>query len=489
MRRFSFRPPLQASLCVSDAVQQQLLESRLADLSLREPVARPAASSLQEVLGLMQELHIGSVVLTDGPGLPAGILTRGDVLGRVALPGLPLQTSASSVMTQPVLCADGDCSALEAALMMAQHGLRHLPVVLAGRLHGLVSERDLFAMLNQSITQVSVLIARALDEAQLQQAARQIRGLTHQLLAQGLQSRPLTRLISRLNDKLTRRVIGLALERHGLSERRMCWLALGSEGRGEQTIATDQDNALIFESNDPARDQAAWLAFADEVNRTLAGCGFPLCVGAVMARNAQCCLTLDQWSHRFATWIEQGSDQDLLKASVFFDLRALAGRLEWAAQLGQQVAMRAARTPRFIRQWVLNHLRMPVPLSWCGGLRTQRLAGHAQLNIKLSGTAILVDAARILALSQGVQAQSTHDRLEQAGLRLGIPLDEYRGWITAFDYLQSLRLEQQLRADDSPAHSSWIAVDAMDQVNRRMLKASLLAIRGLQQRLRLDYLR
>lgn len=489
MRPFAIRLPQPGPPGLVDAIEQERLEIRLADLPLREPVTRPANVSLQEVLHAMKDLHIGSVLLTDGPGLPIGILTRGDMLERVTLPGLSLQTPASSVMTQPVRSVDADSSALDAALLMAQHGLRHLPVVRAGHLRSLVSERDLFALQGQSVSHVSAAIARAADPEQLRRAARQIRRLTSQLQFQGLQSRPLTRLISRLNDKFTRRVIDLSLQRHRLSEGRMCWLALGSEGRGEQTIATDQDNALIFESDGPSSDRSRWLAFASDVNHTLADCGFPLCAGAVMACNPQCCLTFDQWSQRFANWIEQGSARELLKASVFFDLRPLAGRLDWAAQLGQQVASRAARTPRFIRQWVSNHVQMAVPLNWYGGLQTQRRDGHPQINIKSSGTAILVDAARILALSQAIQTPSTHDRLAQAGMRLGIPADEYRGWITAFDHLQSLRLAQQIRVGNSSGDGRWIAVDELDQVKRRTLKASLLAIRSLQQRLTLDYLR
>lgn len=489
MRPFAIRLSQLGPPALADAFVQERWESRLCGLSLRQPVVRPASACLQEVLAVMQQLRVGSVLLTDGQGLPVGILTRGDVLDRVTLAGLPLQTSASAVMTQPVLSVDGDASALDAALLMVQHGLRHLPVMQTGRLLGLVSEHDLFALQSQSVAHISGAIARAADSAQWRQAADQIRRLTRQLLVQGLQSQPMTRLISRLNDKLTRRVIDLTLERHGLSHARMCWLALGSEGRGEQTIASDQDNALIFESDDPRRDKTRWLAFACDVNLILADCGFPLCTGAVMASNPQCCLTLDQWSQRFADWIEHGSAQELLKASVFFDLRALAGRLDWADRLGQQVARRVVRTPRFIQQWALNHMAMPEPLNWYRGLRTQRRGGRAKFNIKLSGTGLLVDAARILALSQGVQTPSTQERFEQAGRLLNIPLDEYRGWITAFDHLQQLRLDQQIRASDSPDDGTWVAVDALDQVNRRMLKASLLAIRGLRQRLTLDYLR
>src|SRR5690606_23480847 len=109
------------------------------------------------------------------------------------------------------------------------------------------------------------------------------------LLGQGVQARQLTALISHLNDALTTRLIELLAERHGLSLTGTCWLALGSEGRSEQTIATDQDNALIRpEGSDPSRYQA----FARGVNQALDDCGYPLCKGGVMAGNPDLCLTL-----------------------------------------------------------------------------------------------------------------------------------------------------------------------------------------------------
>jgi len=483
--RQRWRQELQAQL-----QQQRNLESPLSELPLHPPISQPAAAPLSQVLGLMQAQKIGSVLLTDEHGALSGILTRSDVLARIALAELPLHTAASQIMSQPVLTIEAERTVFEAALMMSRHGLRHLPVVERGRLVSIISERDLFALQNQSIKHVSGAIGQAQSLEQLQRAAARIRSFAGHLMAQGVQSRPLTRLISQLNDSLSQRVIDLALQRHGLSAQQMCWVALGSEGRGEQTIATDQDNALIFASDDPARDQPAWLAFAAEVNQALDACGYPLCTGGVMASNAPCCLTLAQWSARFAQWIEQGSPEDLLKASVFFDFRALAGRADWLEQLGGQVRQQALQTPRFIAQWVRNHLATSVPLNWHGGLEARRDEdGHEVIDIKLSGTALLVDAARILAFAQGIDAVSTVERLERASARLGIPESEYRGWVTAFDFLQLLRLRHQLQPGLDPRKANRLRLDALNQVDRRVLKASFAAIGSLQQRLQLDYVR
>ena len=149
-------------------------------------------------------------------------------------------------MRQPVRSLDALDTAQDAALLMSQHGFRHVPVTREGRLVGMVSERDLFALQRGSLQQVSTAIRRAQDLGALQAAAAGIRSFAQRLLAQGVQARQTTQLISHLNDLLTQQLLSCEARDAGVDLQRLCWVALGSEGRGEQTIATDQDNALVL---------------------------------------------------------------------------------------------------------------------------------------------------------------------------------------------------------------------------------------------------
>ena len=146
----------------------------------------------------------------------------------------------------------------------------------------------------------------------------------------------ITRLISRLNDQLTRRLLTLLAVEHGIDLRTVCWIALGSEGREEQTIATDQDNGLIIGPGCPGSREVL-LAFGDAVNRELDACGFPLCEGGIMAGRAACCLDLPGWLARFDDWIARGDPPSVLNAAIFFDFRAIAGDVALAEALARQV--------------------------------------------------------------------------------------------------------------------------------------------------------
>src|SRR6185503_7617506 len=130
-----------------------------------------------------------------------------------------------------------------------------------------------------------------------------------------------------LNDRLTERVVVLEAARHDLSGSPWCWLALGSEGRQEQTFSTDQDNAIVFEatSQQSERDaRARLLPFGKAVNRTLDACGFPLCPGNIMAGNPECTLSLREWRDAFSGWVNNPAPEALLKATIFFDFRPVA---------------------------------------------------------------------------------------------------------------------------------------------------------------------
>jgi CBS domain-containing protein len=468
----------------SQALAEQSLETPLGQIATRAPVTCGPEAPVRLALLEMQAKRIGSVVVTDADGRPLGILTRFDVLGRVALAQTPLDTPIGRVMVQPVHVLDVAQTAEDAALLMSRHGIRHVPVTRGGVVVGLVSERDLFALQRLSLKHVSTAIRSAPDAATLRLVAQDIRRFARTLLSQGVQARQLTVLVSHLNDVLTERLIELMARAHGIDLDRLCWVALGSEGRSEQTVATDQDNAIILSDGVTAAERDAVLAFADAVNRELDACGYPLCRGGIMAGRPACCLTLREWRERFSHWIEHGAPQDLLDASIYFDLRPLAGDLSLAQQLRGEVLESARRTPRFLKQLALNALARGVPLNWLGGIGAD---DQGSIDLKLQGTALFVDAARVYALAHGVAATATRERLESAGARMGLLPAEYEAWVGAFEFLQTLRLRIQLEADGPLEHPNRQSLAALNDIDRRILKEAFRVARELQQRLHLDY--
>jgi CBS domain-containing protein len=461
----------------------------LASLIRRAPLSTLAVTPLAEALAAMEAAQVGSVVVTDEIGQPLGILTLKDVLARVTLAGVPLGTPISAVMTPDPATLPADAPVADALVMMARQGIHHIPLVKAGRLTGVVSEKDVFALRRLSVEGITSAVMRSEDPDRLPALAQDIGDLAHSLLAQGMDAENLTAIISSLNDRLTERLIALESEPDAaLAGLRWCWLALGSEGRMEQTLATDQDNALIFAEADAAQRDAL-LAFALRVNHRLDACGFPLCRGGIMASNPQWCLSAAGWQQQFTEWIDHGTPEALLNASIFFDFRPLAGDASLELDLRTWLNHAARKNPRFLHQMAGNALRNRPPLGLVRDFVLSEDDAHPHtLDLKLNGTTPFVDAARIFALAAGSPQTNTAKRLRAAAHALNIPDSELADWNRAFHFLQLLRLRHQhgqQRIGQLP--DNYLDPDTLNPLDRRILKEALRQARKVQARLAMDY--
>ncbi len=473
----------------SKALHEQSLESRLGDLIRRAPVVTSPHTSLREALTLVHEKQVGSVLITEDGREILGILTRDDVLSRVTLAGLSLDTPISAVMSKNVKSLTVDDTAEEAAIMMSRFRIRHVPILEQGRIVGCISERDLFSLQRLSFDTISSAVRMAEDVSALQECAANIRKFARSLLEQGVKARQLTFLISHLNDVLTSRLVILLAHQHELDTDDFAWIALGSEGRSEQTIATDQDNALIYVDRGEAVLKDRYLSFAREVNDALDACGYPLCKGNIMASNPTLCLTQQEWRNRFAHWVEHGHPEDVLNAGIFFDFRSLVGNDQLLKVLRSEVTEMTATMPRFLKLMAEAALRNTVPLNWLGSLDTKKIDNKQVIDLKMQGTAIVVEVARIYALAHRIEALNTQERLAALGRLAGVPKKESMAWIAAFQYLQTLRLSIQLDGGIIGDNPNALDVETLNAVDRTILKGSLARIRSLQQRLELDYVR
>lgn len=444
------------------------------------PVSVLAGAPLAEALAAMDAARVGSVVVSNPQGYPVGILTLKDVLQRVTLAGVPLTAAISTVMTPAPATLEGGAAVADALLVMARQGVHHLPLVEDGRLVGVVSEKDVFTLRRLSMEGITGAIARAEDPAALPALAQDIGGFAHNLLAQGMNAENLTAILSSLNDKLTQRVIELEMRAVPLPDVQWCWLALGSEGRMEQTLATDQDNALIYRAA-TADQRTALLAFAERVNHRLAACGFPLCKGEIMASNPRWCQSLGEWRATFADWIHRADAPALLHATVFFDFRPLFGAQELSDELRDWLNAAARQNRLFLKRMAENALGNRPPLGLVRDFVTSGGAQANTLDLKVNGVTPFVDAARIFALHAGVNATSTVARLRAAARAWNLEAGQVEAWVAAFHFIQLLRLRRQHAAQaKGETVDNRIDPEQLNALDRRILKEAFRQARKLQ---------
>jgi CBS domain-containing protein len=474
-----------------DIAQASSFSATLSSLCRRAPVSCARDTALRAALGVMRREGVGSIVITDTEDRPLGIFTLHDLLARVTL-GLDLDGPIVQAMTPDPVSLPMHALAHEAALLMAEQGIGHLPIVDGGRLVGVVSERDLFALQRVGLVHLSRAIVSAPDIRTLARLARDVHHLMDHMLAQGATVAQLNQIVTLLNDHITRRVIALSLGEPDRPAPAFTWLAFGSEGRGEQTLKTDQDNGIAFScppGSAPDAVRAALLPVARRINEGLAACGFPLCLGNVMASNPDCCLSLDEWKKRFGDWMDAGTPDDLLKVSIFFDFRPLFGDEAPARELRAWIRERASMTPRFRQQLAANALLNQPPIGVIRDFLVPTAGEHAHtLDLKMRGAAPFVDAARVVALDHGLDETNTLGRLRAAAEAGVLDASEAAAWCDAYAYLQLLRMranQHQWRAGEPL--DNHLDPDSLNELDRRILKEAFRQARKLQTKLALDH--
>lgn len=330
----------------------------------------------------------------------------------------------------------------------------------------------------------------ARDVGTLAELASEARGVAIGLIEQDAGAGLVTHVLSALNDRLTRRVVALVAPHHRLPAAGWCWLTMGSEGRGEQTFVTDQDNGLVFSAADHAEARALrplFLAMAQEVNNALDACGIPLCKGGIMAGNEQWCLSVEEWQRHFSAWILTPEPQALLNATIFFDFRAQHGDESLALAMRQHLQRIAPQAAGFLHMMAANAVAVEPPL---GRLRdfVSEEGVPGRIDLKKHGSRLFVDAARVFALSAGIAPVATVERLEKSAVAARLNAQDVAAALLAFRHLQRIRLlDQHRKLAAGQAPDNLLDPDSLNPLDRRILVESLKQARRLQQALQQRY--
>ena len=478
------------------------LDAALARSPVRELMSSPVltcrpATPARAAARLMTQRQVGSVLVVDESGHPAGIVTDTDFRVRlVAGDHGPLRPVAE-FMSSPVHQVDPATMAFEALLEMSRHGVHHLLVSQDDRPVGMICDHDLQASAGSSPVGVINDIAKVSCVDELVLLHPRMDRVLEMLLRMGGSAETMLELVTEFNDRLTLRLmelVGEEMEQDGAGRPPVpyVWLALGSEGRREQTLRTDQDNALIF-ANTPGpqleRVQKWFLNFAERVVDGLERCGFPRCQGEVMASNPAWCQTERQWRETFLAWVGQPSPETLRLASIFFDYRGLYAEADFVEGLEQVLARALEGNRLFLRALAKNSLYNRPPLGFLRQFVVLTDGEHKnQLNLKLSGLTPVVDAMRVMALDQGVRQTNTLRRLEEVRRR-GLLGDEFAADLReAFCFIVILRITHHLeaRARREPP-DNYVDPARLNGLQRKMLKESFAVIKRLQEMLEQRY--
>jgi CBS domain-containing protein len=472
---------------------QYSLETTLGELAMRQPLTCLPGETLQGAVRLMHELQVGSIVIAEEDMKPQGIFTLRDLRKAIARDDADLQQPISQLMTPDPFHLPSRASAFDAAIAMTERHIAHVLLVDKGRLCGVVSERDLFSLQRVDLVHLARSIRHAGSIETLVLMREDIRKLVDNMLAHGASSTQITHLITLLNDHTVCRVIELCIKEFGDPGVEFSWLVFGSEGRREQTLHTDQDNGILFDAADATEAEAIrqkLLPLARHINEALDRCDFTLCKGNIMASNPELCLSQQEWSRRLGSFVQQATPENLLGSTIYFDLRVVWGPEQGCEQLRQQLLQQIASNSLFQKMMAANALTHRPPL---GGLFREfsvarKGADKDTLDLKVQGLTPFVDAARILALANGVEDCSTLERLDQLVMRGVIEALDGAAYEEAYRYIQLIRMQlHQAQAKAGLPFSNRIDPDELNDLDRRVLRESFRQAQRLQSSLTLRY--
>ena len=471
---------------------QYSLNTRLGELAMRHPVTCSPDTPLREAVKLMHEQQVGSIVAVDEHKAPLGIFTLRDLREVVANGSGDFSEAIERHMTCSPFFLSPDHSAFDAAIAMTERHIAHVCLVKDQRLCGVVSERDLFSLQRVDLVHLARTIRSAQRIEQLVSLRGEIGQLVERMLAHGASSTQITHIITLLNDHTVCRVIELTLAEKGDPGVPFSWLCFGSEGRREQTLHTDQDNGILFEARDAAQAaeiRGKLLPIAQQINQSLALCGFSLCKGNIMAGNPELCLSRAEWARRFAAFIREATPENLLGSSIYFDLRVVWGDEKGCAQLRRGILDQVGDNRLFQRMMAENALRNRPPVGRFREFVLARKNGEkATLDLKVQGLTPFVDGARLLALAHGIETNNTLERLRQLVEKQVIERLDGAAYEEAYHFIQQTRMQQhQIQTRENLPWSNRVDPDSLNHLDRRILRESLRQAQRLQSSLALRY--
>jgi PAS domain S-box-containing protein len=486
-----------------EAGREALIEKLQASLLfLHEPVANLGRdvvicqmdTSVEQLSRLMTARHVTAALVASETGTIIGIVTDHDLRARVLAENIELAAPIHTIMSAPLIKIPEHALIYEALMRMEEKGVRHLAVEdRNGQIVSVIDSKSLIQFQRYGPIVLSREIARAKTPDEVAHCAERTSSLVKTLMDSSARPRHVTNMLASICDATTERLIQLALDDLGPPPATFAFIAMGSQGRQEQTLLTDQDNGIIFApapNDDPEKVADYFLRLGTRVCDGLNRTGYLFCRGQVMASNPRWCRSLPDWLSGFDEWVQQSEPQEIIDLSIFFDFRTVYGDAELIYDLRRHIHTVLQNESPFFHHLAQNALMFKPPFRLLGNIYLSAGATEHTGEINLKDAMMpMVSFARLYALRHQINQTHTLERIEALTER-NIILSSSRDEITtAYDFLMQLRLQHQLaviKAGRPP--QNIIHPGKLGYTHQEMLKQAFAQIAAVQKKISYDFL-
>jgi CBS domain-containing protein len=449
--------------------------------------------SIQEAAKIMNRHRCSSIFIKDASGNCIGVVTDHDLRKKVIANGYDIHSPISGIMSSPITTVPSKALVFEALMSMIQDGIKHLAVIDSDdKVIGVVTNRDILNAQGQAPFFLIREISEATSLNEIIDKHAQLPPVIKNLITSGVKAKNVNRLITTISDAILRKVIGFALEEMGPAPASFVFMIMGSEGRKEQTLKTDQDNAIVYEDvagKDETEVAAYFLELGNKICTWLDMAGYAFCEGDVMAKNPKWCQPLSRWKEYFFSWIRAGQPEDLLRSSIFFDFRGAFGEMRLIEALRSFLFESLVGWAGFFRNLTENALYFKPPIGFFRNFVVESKGEHRnKFDIKAAMQPI-VDFARIYALKHHIEETNTQERLFQLYIKKIMPWQDYNELEQAYSFMMQLRFVRQVTAimDERSKPDNYINPKKLSNIEQTMLKEIFKRIEKLQAKMGMEF--
>jgi CBS domain-containing protein len=496
---FSIRHLLDSSLdtirrgmSLAEINHQLPLLEKAGDLAHGPIITCPHTASVQQAARIMTSNKVSSVVIVDDEGLAVGIVTDWDLREKVVAAGVDVGQPVATIMSRPLITVSADESVADAVRVMIARNIHHLVVVEDGRPVGMITDHDLIVRQGTSALFIAKSVEHQTDVRGLKEVLGQMQHLLPFLLYRGVRAAQLGRIAAEINDRIMMRLMGILQGELGPPPVPFCWLVLGSEGRREQTIKTDQDNALVYADPEESRADSCrdyFLRLGQRMVSALVEIGFPPCPGRYTADNPQWVLPMSEWKQQFHRWVAIPEPEVVLHSLIFFDFRGVTGDLALAQELRRYITNLMSRSRPFLVHMANLSTSQSPPIGFLGQFIVERSGEHKnQLDLKHRGSSTIVNLVRLFALQHAVEETNTFDRIDALKAMGKIQPELADDLSQALDFILNIRFRHQwqdLREGRPP--SNFIDPSTLSSLERSLLKEAFKVVGRVQTVVRQEF--
>jgi PAS domain S-box-containing protein len=465
----------------------------LASLTMAPVSVCPAGSAIGDAVRLMEQQHTDVLLVRDESGRDCGVLTDRNLRKAVLDHGTAIDVRVAEIMSFPVLSLPATACLFESWLFMEQNRIAHLFITDAqGTIIGAVCSDDIVAMQKYSPAVLLWELQHAQTPGEIISRNAILPYLITTLINSGAKPHNINHLTTIVIDAVLHQLIEFAIAELGPPPARFSFMVFGSEGRNEQTLRTDQDNAIIFEDPEPEQRESVqryFVTLGTKVCRWLNEAGYSYCEGNNMAQNPQWCQPLSVWKQYFSEWVFTGTAEDLLRTKIFFDFRNAYGEQQLVDRLRDHLDEIVSDNPRFFQLLARNVLALSPPIGFFGNFVVESVGEHRNVFDIKSSMLPIVDYARIYAINHKIRATNTIERLNELRERNILAPQNHQEMIQAYSYLMQIRLGIQAEAisRENRKPDNYVSPKNLTSIEQKLLKEIFSQTKNFQARLSYDF--